>query len=66
MEEIFLRPPDKEAKKSPSGVKPEGLKSYERSEPFRLESGYDGDDNGGKAIRNCEGRFTGVVHVRGI
>jgi len=59
-------PPDGQTvgpKKSPSGAAPEGLKSCERLEPSRRGcDGYDGDDNGGKAIRNCEGRFAGVVH----
>ena len=55
------------AKKSPSGVAPEGLKTNERSEPSRRAcggyDGYDGYDFGRKANRGCEGRITGVVHV---
>src|SRR4051812_1920015 len=55
------------AKKSPSGMTPEGLKSCERSEPSRrVRGGYDRDDNGGNAIRDCEGRFDRVDHVRAL
>ncbi len=64
---ISSGPPNRGAKKSPPGLTPEGLKSCERSEPSGRDcDGYDGNDNGGKAMGDCEGRFTGVVHCWGI
>jgi len=52
------------AKKSPSGVAPEGLKSLGRSEPSRrARGGDDGYNNGGQAKGGGEACCSVVVHL---
>lgn len=64
-----LSPPEllhRGLKKSPTGLAPEGLKSFKRLEPSRRAGG--GDDGyslGGKAKSDCADRGTVVVHVTG-
>jgi len=68
VEKAELFPPGhyRGAKKSPSGLTPEGLKSFERSEPSRrVCGGYDGYYIGGKAKAGADDHGAGVIHMFG-